>query len=146
LDAARVEFFNLARAGLSPAQGAARLAALHYGRGRRVWIHARDQRQVEELDQALWTYDPASFLPHAPAGGPDQDQEPVVIAAEPAGPGPERVLILTHHQDQPPLERHRHIILLLPERECPELAAMRELYRRLKDQEGVEVIHAASLA
>ena len=142
---ARVEFVNLGKARVDALRAAARLAAFHYHNGRRVLILARDQDEAQELDQALWTLDAASFIPHAPAGGPDQEREPVLIATEPRNVNQARVLILTHPLEEPPLEDFSHLVQLVPPREGPELTACRELYRRLQGQGGVELIHTTRI-
>jgi DNA polymerase-3 subunit chi len=56
---------------------AARLADKAWQQGHRVFINATDERQARELDELLWSYRPASFLPHALLG--QEQHEPVVI-------------------------------------------------------------------
>jgi DNA polymerase III subunit chi len=38
--------------------------------------------QAEAVDRLLWSYAPESFLPHAPAGGSRDADQPVLITAE----------------------------------------------------------------
>jgi DNA polymerase III subunit chi len=38
--------------------------------------------QAEAVDRLLWSYAPESFLPHAPAGGARDADQPVLTAAE----------------------------------------------------------------
>jgi DNA polymerase III subunit chi len=45
-------------------QVAARLADKAFQRGHRIFIHACDEAQAGELDELLWNFRPASFLPH----------------------------------------------------------------------------------
>ena len=49
-------------------QVAARLADKAFARGHRIFINAADQGQAEALDQLLWHFRPASFLPHGLVG------------------------------------------------------------------------------
>ena len=50
-------------------------------RGHRVLIVAESSERVAQLDTALWTYDPASFLAHGTAADGDAVNQPVLIAA-----------------------------------------------------------------
>ena len=43
---------------------AARLADKAFQRGHRVFINATDEAQATELNELLWSFRPASFLPH----------------------------------------------------------------------------------
>jgi|TARA_R110002072_G_scaffold71935_11_gene172440 DNA polymerase-3 subunit chi len=45
-------------------QVAARLADKAFQRGHRVFINATDEAQATELNELLWSFRPASFLPH----------------------------------------------------------------------------------
>ena len=145
MGARRVEFVNLAKARVEAVPAAVRLAAFHYHNGRRVLILARDQQEAQEVDQALWTLDAASFIPHALAGGPDQEQEPVLISLESRNVNQARVAILTHPPEQPPLDEFPHLVQLVPAQEGPELKACREFYRQLQKQGNVELIHTTRL-
>jgi DNA polymerase-3 subunit chi len=52
---------------------AARLADKAFQRGHRILINACSEHQAVELDELLWTFRPASFLPHALLGRPNSD-------------------------------------------------------------------------
>ena len=43
---------------------AVRLADKAFQRGHRIFINAADEAQARTLDELLWTWRPASFLPH----------------------------------------------------------------------------------
>ena len=43
---------------------AARLADKAFQRGHRIFINATDEAQATELNELLWSFRPASFLPH----------------------------------------------------------------------------------
>jgi DNA polymerase-3 subunit chi len=45
-------------------QVATRLADKAFQRGHRIFINAADEAQARALDELLWSYRPASFLPH----------------------------------------------------------------------------------
>lgn len=44
---------------------AARLADKAFQQGHRIYINAHDEAQAQALDELLWSFRPASFLPHA---------------------------------------------------------------------------------
>jgi DNA polymerase-3 subunit chi len=46
-------------------QVAARLADKAFQQGHRIFINANDEAQARALDELLWSFRPASFLPHA---------------------------------------------------------------------------------
>ena len=48
-------------------------------RGWRVVIEAGSTERLAQLDDMLWTYRDDSFLPHAIAGGQNDDEQPVLL-------------------------------------------------------------------
>ena len=140
-----VEFVNLKQAGAEIKSACARLAAFHYEKNHRVLILAADTGQAAEIDRLLWTFDPGSFVPHAVAGGPDQDKEPVLISLDQTNPNQARVLIATAQMDQPPLTGFSHVILFVPAGGGPALEKSRELYRKLKQEGEVKLLHTTKL-
>jgi len=141
-----VEFVNLGRVGMAAEPAAAHLAAHHHAQGHRVLIVARDPAQAERLDQVLWTFEPASFLPHALAGQPDQHQEPVLIATRAHNLNRARVALFMVPPDDPPLRAFTHLVLLVPAEQGEELDACRRLYRRLSREPEVELRHTTRLS
>lgn len=135
----------MGKARLSLSRAVALLASGHYQNGRRVLILAADPAQAGELDQALWTFDQGSFVPHAVAGEQDQEQEPVLIALEPRNLNQAAVLIMAHPLDDPPLAKFSHFIQFVPADNGPELEASRKRYRKLSGNELVELVHTTSL-
>ncbi len=51
-------------------QVAARLADKAYAQGHQIYINAVDKAQAQALDELLWSFRPASFIPHALTGEP----------------------------------------------------------------------------
>lgn len=141
----RVEFINLSQAGGDGLSAAARLAAYHYGQGRKLLIVAQDQAEAQNMDERLWTYEQNSFVPHAVAGGPDQDQEPVLIDLKPGNSNGADVLISLHLPGEPLSQDFNLIILMIPNEDGPELKACRDLYAKLRDAGQAEVVHITSL-
>lgn len=76
----QVDFYQLAG---TPIEAAApQLAAKTLESGERLLIVAGDAQLRALLDEALWTYEPASFLPHAQSGDGAAGEQPVLLSAE----------------------------------------------------------------
>ncbi len=74
----RVDFYRLTR---DPAERVLpALAARILANGDRLLVVAAAAMQRQAIDAALWTLQPASFLPHGHAGTPDEAIEPILIA------------------------------------------------------------------
>lgn len=63
-------------------------------RGWRALIRAESAERAEWVDNLLWVYDEASFLPHAQAGDGDGTRQPVLITTEDANLNAADVLFL----------------------------------------------------
>lgn len=63
-------------------------------RGWRALIRCESAERAEAIDTLLWTYDDASFLPHAQAGDGDSARQPVLVTTEDANLNAANVLFL----------------------------------------------------
>lgn len=82
----RVDFYRLTR---DPAERVLpALATRILANGDRLLVVAASAMQRQAIDEALWTLNPASFLPHGHAGSPDEEIEPILISGtlDPAPP------------------------------------------------------------
>ena len=71
----RVGFYVVQAAGDEQRlQVAVRLADKAFGQGHRIFINADSEAQARRLDELLWSYRPASFLPHALLGEEHSDR------------------------------------------------------------------------
>lgn len=66
-------------------QVAVRLADKAFQRGHRIFINAVDEGQARQLDDLLWTYRPASFLPHGLHGEEQSNTIAIGWGQEPQG-------------------------------------------------------------
>ena len=64
---------------------AARLVDKAAQHGHRVFINAVDEAQAQQLDDLLWSYRPASFLPHGLAGTEHSQDIAIGWGQEPEG-------------------------------------------------------------
>jgi len=91
---ARVDFYRLTR---DPAERVLpAIAGRILGGGERLLVVAGPAMQRQAIDEALWTLQPASFLPHAMAETADAALEPILIAgtlALPAANGARHVAL-----------------------------------------------------
>ena len=70
-----------------------KLAQKAFSRGWRVLVWARNQDHARQLDEALWTFQPQSFLPHCGLNAPLAAETPLLIGSDQqAGEG-----ALPHH-------------------------------------------------
>lgn len=69
----------------SRARLALRLTEKAYKRGHRIFIHSETEDQARQLDELLWTFRPASFLPHALATVNATEQICIGWGQEPEG-------------------------------------------------------------
>jgi len=56
-----------------------RLVRKARGAGSRIVLRVADRRELQQLDQALWTFSEQDFLPHVAASDPLAAQTPVVL-------------------------------------------------------------------
>jgi len=75
-----VMFYHLTRS--SPEETLMMLLTRALGQGWRVMVRGTDVAALERLDARLWQGEPASFLPHGMAGGPQDADQPVLIGTK----------------------------------------------------------------
>ena len=62
--------------------------------GERLLVVAEEEAVLARLDRQLWSQSPASFLPHALAGGPDDSRQPILLSTGVDSPNGARNLLL----------------------------------------------------
>ena len=84
---ARVDFYVLAQTEERARQMlACKLAEKAWRLENTVYIHAKDRRDAERLDELLWTFRDGSFVPHGLAGRNDgTESSPIVIGCDTHG-------------------------------------------------------------
>lgn len=105
---------------------ACRTAARHVQAGRRLLVYCTDARRLERFDSLLWSFDPASFIPHAHADDPLVAHAAVILAGDAAAlaaaPG-EGWLLNLDLECPPHLERFERILEIVSEHEADRDAA-----------------------
>ncbi len=104
--------------------------------GRRVVVRASSDEMVAALNERLWTYDDASFLPHGAAGDGDPMTQPIFLTSEADNPNAATMLVrLSGAEASPADDAFDLVVLMFDGRDEAALAQARGEWRRLKDQE-----------
>jgi DNA polymerase III subunit chi len=103
--------------------------------GRRVVVRASSEEMVAALNERLWTYDDASFLPHGAAGDGDPMTQPIFLTTEVENPNAATTLIrLSSVESGQADDAFDLVILLFDGRDEAARAHARSEWRRLKDE------------
>ena len=92
----QVDFYQLGRTPFE--QVIASLAEKLLAQGARLLIVAEDETTLARLDRMLWDQEPASFLPHALAGGADDARQPILLSKSPDAPNLARNMLIADGQ------------------------------------------------
>ena len=103
--------------------------------GRRVLVRASSDEMVAALNERLWTYDDASFLPHGAAGDGDPMTQPVFLTTELENSNAATMLVrLSGAETGDADDAFELVVILFDGRDEAALAQARAEWRRLKDQ------------
>ena len=110
------------------------LLELALGEGRRVLVRAPSEEMVAALNERLWTYDDASFLPHGAAGDGDPMEQPIFLTSELENPNAATMLVrLSGAEPGEADDSFDLVVLMFDGRDETALAHARGEWRRLKD-------------
>jgi DNA polymerase-3 subunit chi len=102
---------------------------------RRVLVRASSEEMVAALNERLWTYDDASFLPHGAAGDGDPMEQPIFLTSELGNPNAASMLVQLSGADSSEADDAFDLVVLMFDgRDEAALAQARREWRRLKDQ------------
>ena len=102
--------------------------------GRRVVVRASSDEMAAALNERLWTYDDASFLPHGAAGDGDPASQPIFLTSEVDNPNGATMLVRLAGAEAAEADEAFDLSLLLFDgRDEASLALARAEWRRLKD-------------
>jgi DNA polymerase III subunit chi len=128
-----VRFYHLERRRIDQALPGLLERALE--EGRRVLVRASSDEMVAALNERLWTYDDASFLPHGAAGDGDPMTQPIFLTSEPDNPNAATMLVrLSGVEADEADEVFDLVVLMFDGRDEAALAHARGEWRRLKDE------------
>lgn len=128
----RVGFYVVQAAGEAQRlQVAARLADKAFQRGHRVYINAASEGQARELDELLWSFRPASFLPHALNGDADSELVAIGWGQEPQGHDD---LLVNLQLEIPPFFSRFHRVAEVVTQDERSLEALRRSWRFYRER------------
>jgi DNA polymerase III subunit chi len=103
--------------------------------GRRVLVRAPSDEMVAALNERLWTYDDASFLPHGAAGDGDPMTQPIFLTTGLENHNAATMLVrLSGAETGDGDEAFDLVVLMFDGRDEAALADARSEWRRLKEQ------------
>lgn len=133
---ARVDFYRLTRDPVERVLPA--IATRILDGGHRLLVVAASAMQRQAIDEALWTLQPAGFLPHGNAGSPDEAIEPILLAGSlepPAVNGATHVALADGEWREEALGFERAFFLF----DDKHIDAARATWRALNQIEGAEL-------
>jgi len=96
-----------------------------------VLLAGSDER-VEHLNQLLWTYDDASFLPHGSARDGNAARQPIFLTATEANPNNASMLVLVDGARAAAPEAYRRVCDMFDGNDETAVSAARERWRAAK--------------
>jgi DNA polymerase III subunit chi len=128
-----VRFHHLERRRVDQALPSLLEAALE--EGRRVLVRASSDEMVAALNERLWTYDDASFLPHGAAGDGDPMTQPIFLTSGLGNPNAATMLVrLSDAETSEADDAFDVVVLVFDGRDEAALGRARSEWRRLKDE------------
>jgi DNA polymerase III subunit chi len=106
-----------------------------YDEGKRLIVRAPSQELVEALNDRLWTYDDASFLPHGAAGDGDPMSQPTFLTTKVENPNAATMLVLlAGAETSPDDDAFEPVVRLFDGRDGEAVAEARREWKRLQDE------------
>lgn len=101
--------------------------------GKRAVVRAGSSERVAFLNAALWTYDPASFLPHGTAREGEAADQPVWLTDRDENPNGAQVLVLTDGAEAGDPARYERCIEMFNGNDPAAVEAARGRWRAYRD-------------
>ena len=129
----QVDFYQLGQTPFE--QVIASLAEKLLAQDARLLIVAEDETLLARLDRMLWDQGPASFLPHALAGGTDDARQPILLSTSPDAPNLARNMLIADGQWREAALSYDRAFYLFDQ---ASLEGARLAWKLLTGREGVE--------
>ena len=144
---AEIRFYHLTRSRLEEAL--TRLLRRAIDRHDRVVVMAGSTERVEALNAHLWSFDPASFLPHGSARDGNAAEQPVYLTATLGNPNGAKLLMLCDAAEAPaaadlPAHGFDLVCVLFNGHDAEALATARATWRTYRAAEQQLVYHQQS--
>ena len=108
--------------------------------GFRCVVRAADRDLLADLDAALWTFDPASFVPHA-IDGPFAADQPVLLTGLAEDANAADLIAVVDGVVPGDLDRYRRVLYLFDGDDAAALDLARRHWRALKGRDGVTPVY-----
>jgi DNA polymerase III subunit chi len=105
--------------------------------GHRVLVRCRDAEQVAMLDERLWTYDDASFLPHGTQGA----GHPILIGTDDAAPDGYSLLAVPGGAVPADAAAFSRVLYLFDGNDAAELAQARADWKAAKADPDIKPVY-----
>lgn len=122
-----IGFYHLTRTPLERALP--KLLEKVVGAGKRAVVRAGSAERVDFLNIALWTYDPASFLPHGTAREGEAAEQPIWLTDQTDRPNDAQILILTDNVSADDVGDYERCLEMFDGRDQEAVSAARSRWR-----------------
>jgi DNA polymerase-3 subunit chi len=109
-------------------------------RGWRAVVRGADEERLNQLDEALWTVREDSFLPHARAGCPAPDRQPILLTSAHGAPNGAKALFLVDGAEPGALDAFERASIMFDGRDEAAVVHARSLWKAAKDS-GLEIAY-----
>jgi len=99
----------------------------------KVVIKVGSGGRLRELDDALWSYDTGSFLPHGSTSGKFHDQQPVFLTTGDENPAGATILVLVDGMESDQLDKYDRCLELFDGTNQDAVAAARGRWKAYMD-------------
>ncbi len=101
-------------------------------RGWRAVVQAGSEERLETLDQHLWTYTDASFIPHGRAKDGHAERQPVLLTTTSDNPNGATIRFLVDGAEPPDPSGYQRLVLIFDGRDDAAVEAARRHWKTLK--------------
>ena len=108
--------------------------------GFRCVVRSNDADLLARLDAAIWTYDPASFLPHS-VDGPFAVDQPILLTSEPADANAADLIAVVDGVLPGEPTHYKRVLYLFDGGDDAVLDRARAHWRALKDRDGITPVY-----
>mgnify|MGYP003673499086 CR=1 FL=1 len=102
--------------------------------GKRTVVRAGSDERVAFLNAMLWTYDPASFLPHGTEREGEPDEHPIWLTASDDNANGAEILVLTDGVEAPDIDGFERCFEMFDGRDPAAVQVARDHWRLYQDK------------
>ena len=128
---ATIQFYHLLSTPLE--QALPKLMEKALSAGMKGVIIAESQAALTQLDDALWTADPTSFVPHALASAEEAARQPLCLSLEECAINAPNMLVITDGRQPAEPNTYERILDIFNGRDESAVAAARQRWKKYKD-------------